>query len=70
MLKNNTMHNHLKLRAACSKLRCAINDNPDFFASLEIPKSVARPVPKTKSFHEIGLAGMMVIVLSKMLGWH
>jgi len=69
MLKNDLMHSHLKVRAACKRLICAVNDNPSAFNGLEF-QPVNRHAVKSKSFHEIGLAGMMVVVLSKILGWH
>jgi len=69
MLRNDLMHSHFKVRSACKKLIKAVNDNPSAFDGLEYRPQITMP-NKSKSFRDMGLAGMAIILFSKLLGWH
>lgn len=70
MLKNDLMHSHYKVRSACKKLICAVNDNPSAFDGLEFVKKERQDQSKINSFRDIGFFGMAAILFSKLLGWH
>lgn len=71
MLKNDFMHSNLKVRSACKRLICAINDNPSAFDGIILGEKTMRTERnKEKSIRDIGFIGMAVILFSKILGWH
>ena len=59
MRKDNLMHSHLKVRSACKRLNCAIEDNPDFFRGLKIP---ANEVVRRERYalRNISIAGILL----------
>jgi len=68
MLKNDFFHSNLKLQAACHKLRCAVNDNPDFFAGLELPVNVQHESHEERRLRHMGTVAILSIALTKILG--
>jgi len=68
MLKNDFFHSNLKLQAACHKLRCAVNDNPDFFANLDLPVNIDCESNTEKRIRHMGTLAMLSIFLTKFFG--
>jgi len=69
MLKSDYMHTNLKVRSACKRLICAVNDNPSAFDGLEVCP-IKREEKKTTQLRDIGFFSIMILTMSKLMGWH
>lgn len=65
MIKDKVLHNHLKVRSACKRLKIAIDQNPEFFKGLKMPANEARK-PRYIPFRSLSVMGILLAFFVKV----